>query len=106
MSAYYLFDVREILDQNKLSDYRSKVFATVEQYGGRYLVLGGRVEKIEGEWAPSIPVIEFPSAEAARAWYQSDEYRSLLELRLEASNADAVLLEGFNCLPTGQESSA
>ncbi len=100
MPAYYLFDVREIIDQNKLSDYRSKVFATVEQYGGRYLVLGGNVEKVEGEWAPSIPVIiEFPTVAAARAWYQSDEYRPLLELRLAASSADAVLLDGFDHHP-------
>ena len=49
MPAYCFFDVREINDKEKLGDYRSKVFSTVEQYGGRYIVLGGQFEVIEGD---------------------------------------------------------
>ena len=64
MAAYFMFDVREIKDAEKISRYRDQVFATVEQFDGRYLALGGPFEIIEGDWTPSIPVIiEFPSIE-------------------------------------------
>lgn len=97
MTAYFVFDVREIRDGDKAAEYRSQVFDTVEQHGGRYLVLGGPVEAVEGDWSPNIPVIiEFPSLEKARAWYDSDVYGPLQSLRMEAMDAHAVLIDGFN----------
>jgi uncharacterized protein (DUF1330 family) len=97
MPAYFLFDVREILDQDKVASYRSKVFATVEQYGGRYRVLGGPFERVEGDWQPNIPVIiEFRDLATARTWYDSEEYRPLRELRLAATKSNAVLIDGFD----------
>jgi len=96
MAAYFFFDVREIRDAEKAAAYRARVFDTVAQYDGRYLVLGGEVDRLEGEWRPAIPVvIEFPGLEKARAWYDSDVYRPLKTLRMEAMDARAVLLEGF-----------
>jgi uncharacterized protein (DUF1330 family) len=62
MAAYCFFDVREVIDPTKLERYRSGVLATVEQYGGRYVVLGGKCDGIEGTWRPVYPVlIRFPS---------------------------------------------
>lgn len=100
MSAFVLFDVREIRDQEKLSDYRGKVFATVEHFGGRYRVLGGLDSRLEGDWTPAIPVlIEFDDLETAKAWYASDVYAPLKRQRLEAAVCDAVLLQGFDHNP-------
>jgi uncharacterized protein (DUF1330 family) len=96
MAAYCLFDVREIKDEEKIARYRRGVFATVEQYGGRYLVLGGPVEGIEGEWRPVIPVlIRFDDLESARRWYDSPEYAELKALRLSATRGDAVIMQGM-----------
>lgn len=100
MPAYFFFDVREILDQDKLASYRSQVFATVERHGGRYRVLGGPFEQLEGDWRPGIPVIiEFPDLDAARTWYESKDYRPLRELRLAATRSNAVLIDGFDYQP-------
>lgn len=60
MSAYCLFDNLEITDPAKLEEYKVHVFAVVQQYGGRYVVLGGKVQLVEGTWKPTYPVmIEF-----------------------------------------------
>ena len=96
MTAYFLFDVHEIRDPERAAEYRGQVFATVESFGGTYRILGGHLEKIEGDWAPNIPVlIEFPDRDQARAWYDSDLYRPLRDLRMQAMDASAVLIDGF-----------
>ena len=95
MSAYFFVDVRQVVDGEKLDSYRQRVLATVERYGGRYLTVGGRFEVVEGSWQPVFPVlIEFPSLQEGRRWYDSDEYRPLKEMRLQATKGDAVFIEG------------
>lgn len=95
MSAYCFFDVREITDPPKVAEYQKHVAATVERYGGRYAVLGGKVDPVEGDWQPVFPVIvEFASLEQAHRWYDSPEYRPLRALRLAATRSHAVFIEG------------
>jgi len=97
MAAFVFFDVKQVHDSGLLAAYRDRVFETVQQFGGRYRVLGGFEAVLEGTWRPSIPVlIEFESIEAARAWYGSDVYAPLLKQRLEAADCDSVLLAGFD----------
>ena len=70
MAAFCLFDNLEVLDGAKLEDYKRQVRPVVEKYGGRYVVLGGKVDLMEGQWQPTFPVmIEFPSLDQ----YFSDE---------------------------------
>lgn len=96
MSAYYLVDVREIRDRAKMDDYRSRINAVVERFGGRYVVIGGPFEVLEGSYRPVFPVmIEFPSMADARRWYDSEEYRDLKALRLSATVSNAFFMEGM-----------
>ena len=100
MSAYCFFDVLQIIDPDKLQRYREGVLATVQQFGGRYLTVGGRCDVVEGTWRPTFPVlIEFPSLEAAHEWYDSDVYRELKALRLAATRGNAVFIEGTSFIP-------
>jgi len=95
MSAYYLVDVREIKDAGKLEEYRARVKPVVERFGGRYLVIGGPFEVVEGSYQPVFPVmIQFPSLDDARRWYNSEEYRELKQLRLGATVGNAVFMAG------------
>ncbi|MCH8820489.1 MAG: DUF1330 domain-containing protein [Acidobacteria bacterium] len=96
MSAYCIFDITQVVDEEKLGEYRQRVGATVEQYGGRYVVRGGEFEVVEGDWHPvRLVVLEFPSLEKARQWYNSEDYRELKELRLAATHSNAVIVEGL-----------
>jgi len=96
MSAYCFFDILEFTDQQKMAKYREGVLATVERYQGKYLVLGGKMKVIEGNWSPVTPVvIEFPSMEQAERWYYSPEYAPLLKLRLDGTRGNAVFIEGL-----------
>jgi uncharacterized protein (DUF1330 family)/trans-aconitate methyltransferase len=95
MSAYCFFDVREITDRAKVDQYLAGVFATVEQYGGHYLVFGGKFDRVEGNWQPVYPVIvEFADIGQAQRWYRSPEYEPLKALRLAGTRSNAVFLEG------------
>ena len=67
----------------------------VEKFGGRYLVIGGKFDVVEGDWRPTVPVvIEFPSLEQAHRWYDSEEYRELKALRMAATETNFVFVEG------------
>lgn len=95
MPAYCIFDIRDIVDETGLDTYRDRIRGIVEQYGGRYLFIGGRFEVVEGDWHPTFPILmEFPSLEQAHRWYDSEEFRELKEVRLRALRSDAVFMEG------------
>ncbi len=94
MAAYYIVEI-DIQDPARFEEYRSKVPATIERYGGKYIVRGGRLETLEGEWRPKrIVVLEFPSVEQAKRWYDSEEYRPLKELRRRTARGHIVLVDG------------
>ena len=94
MAAYVIVDI-EVTDDPGMAEYRKLVPATVEKYGGRFAVRGGKFEVREGNWQPKrIVLLEFPSADHARRWYDSPEYKPLLAMRLKASKANLVIVDG------------
>jgi uncharacterized protein (DUF1330 family) len=95
MSAYVIADI-DVQDPVRYADYRKMVPASIEAYGGRFLARGGKVESLEGPWEPKRTVIvEFPSVERAKAWWDSDEYAPAKALRRAASQGSLILLEGL-----------
>jgi uncharacterized protein (DUF1330 family) len=94
MPAYLIADVTPT-DQATMDEYRKQVPATVAKYGGRFLVRGGAHQVVEGEWKPNrLVVIEFPSLEQARRWYDSEEYKGPKALRIQAGRTNLVMVEG------------
>ena len=85
----------EIQDQALFAEFRKRVGPTVEAHGGRYLVRGGAIEVMDGDWVPDrIIVIEFDSVEQARAWLTSPEYAEIKQIRMKAANASVIIVEG------------
>ena len=81
-------------DPEAMSRYRAAAAATVHAFGGRYVVLGGRRERLEGAGdCPAVAVVEFPSRERLLAWYRSAEYAPLLAIRRAAARSDVVLID-------------
>ena len=100
MPAYCLLDNLEITDPAKLEQYKARIAAVVHKFEGRYVVLGGKTELVEGAWKPTFPVmIEFPSFEQASNWYYSEDYRDLKALRLAAGRFNAVIIDGLQAPP-------
>jgi uncharacterized protein (DUF1330 family) len=96
MAAYCLFDNVKVTDVAKLAEYKDRTAPVVAQYQGRYLVVGGPVDLVEGVWRPTFPVmLEFPSLAQAHRWYDSAEYRPLKALRHSAGQFNAVFIEGL-----------
>ena len=95
MPAYVIADVRAVRDQDALVEYRRRNTDAVANHGGRFVIRGGEVELLEGAWDTlRMVVIEFPDVDAAHAWWASDEYAPLKELRRAASDTNIVLVEG------------
>ena len=95
MPAYLIAHVH-VTDPVKYEDYKRLVPASLAKYGGRFLVRGPVPEVLEGQWQPErLVIVEFPSVERARAWYESSEYAPAKALRQAASEGSFVLLEGF-----------
>jgi uncharacterized protein (DUF1330 family) len=94
MAAYVIADI-EITDRAAFQEYRNRVGATVEQYGGRFVIRGGRVNPKEGDWQPRLLVmLEFPSLEEAELWYNSSEYKPLIAMREGAARTQLIIAEG------------
>lgn len=95
MSAYVLFQNLGVHDAETFAAYRERVGETVTRHGGRYLVIGGAVSSLEGEWSIASPVmIEFPSEDAARRWYTSAEYAPLKAMRVASMDSVGILIGG------------
>ena len=95
MAKAYFIGQFEIHDPAGYDVYRSQTAATIAPHGGRFIVRGGRVHNFEG--APPLPrvvVIEFPSFDQAKAWYDSEAYRKLIPIRQKAAKGRSFLVEG------------
>ncbi len=94
MPAYILAEV-EVANPAGYESYRPLAGASVAQYGGKFVIRGGKAELIEGTKEPArIVVIEFPDAAAAKRWYNSPEYQEALKIRLANSTGRVLLVEG------------
>jgi uncharacterized protein (DUF1330 family) len=96
MPGYVIAEL-EITDPAGFEEYRKQVPATIQKYGGRYVVRGGTCQTLEGDWQPKrLVVLEFASVEQARRWYDSEEYRGPKALRIKTTRSRVVLAEGVS----------
>ena len=94
MPAYVVVQIH-IRDQETYDRYKALAPASIAAYGGRYLLRGGSTTTLEGRWEPGrFVILEFPSAERARAWWASPEYAEAKALRQSCSETEMLLAEG------------
>jgi uncharacterized protein (DUF1330 family) len=94
MASYVIVDI-EVTDPERYKQYIEVAPPTIARFGGKYIVRGGRAERLEGEWTPKrLVVLEFPTFEQAKAWWSSEDYAGPKALRQSASIADMVVVEG------------
>jgi uncharacterized protein (DUF1330 family) len=69
MAAYFIADVN-VHDPAGMREYLERVPGTLANYGGRYIVRGGKFEIVEGNWQPSrVVMLDFQNMEQAKRWY-------------------------------------
>jgi len=94
MSAYIVSRVK-IHDSEAMQRYMTEAPATVLAFGGRYLVRGNDVRALEGAWEHErMVVVEFEDKHAALAWYESEMYRPLRDLRQRSAETVILLADG------------
>jgi uncharacterized protein (DUF1330 family) len=92
----YVIAAETVNDAATFDLYRKEVPATLVPFGGQFVVRGGNLTVLEGEWPhPRLVIIEFPSRAAAEDWYKSAEYRKIISLRLESSTGNLIIVDGF-----------
>lgn len=95
MKAYIIVDIN-IKDAVRYEDYKKLTLATLAPFDGKFVVRGGTVETLEGNWKPGrFVMIEFPDRDKAKAWWSSKEYAPAKAIRQSCSDAKMILVEGF-----------
>jgi len=95
MPAYLISQI-EVHDAKGYEEYRRLVGPSLAKYGGKFVVRGGRIEVLEGSWAPKRVVIcEFESVERAREWYHSPEYKPAMDIRQKTARAQIIVVDGL-----------
>jgi len=94
MPAYVIVET-EIHDPEQYEQYKAASPAAVAGGGGRFVVRGGELAVLEGDWEPTrLVVLEFEDLDAAKRWYASAEYQAAKQLREGAASLRMVAVEG------------
>ena len=96
MPAYLLVRAN-VTDMQQYQQYMKLTPAIVEKYGGEFIIRGGDKVVLEGpEISDRIVMLKFPSIEAARRMYNSDEYQAAIKVRAGAAEASFIVMEGLD----------
>ena len=94
MSAYLVFTRDKTLDAHELAIYSATVPPTLAGHDVKIRALYGTHEDLEGPSTEGIVILEFPTREAAKAWYESSSYREVREHRFKGATYRVTLVEG------------
>jgi uncharacterized protein (DUF1330 family) len=93
VAAYVIVEI-DIVDPAGYEEYKKLAGATVERYGGKYVVRGGAAETLEGDWDPKrIVVLQFGSMQRAKDWLNCEEYREPRKMRHRTAKTKMIVVE-------------
>ena len=94
MAAYVIAEI-DVTDTAGYEEYRGLGPPTIAAYGGKFVARGGKVEVLEGSWAPKrLVVLEFESVERAKEWWASKEYSAAKQVRHKTAVTNMIVVEG------------
>ena len=94
MPAYVIVET-DISDPEQYEQYKAASPGAVAAGGGRFVVRGGELAVLEGDWNPSrLVVLEFEDLDAAKRWYESETYQDAKKLREGAARLNMVAVQG------------
>ena len=93
-SAYIIANV-EVTNPTQYEEYKKWSTEAMKAHGAEVCVRGGAVQVLEGDWQPErVVVLKFASADKARAFYDSAEYRKAIKAREGVAVMRMVIVEG------------
>ena len=94
MPVYVIVDVN-VHDPATYEKYKALAPSSIAAHGGKYLVRGGAVTVLEGDWKPKrFVILEFPSVDVAKRWWSSMEYAEAKRLRQQSATTTMIVVEG------------
>jgi uncharacterized protein (DUF1330 family) len=81
----------------EIATYLQRIDATLQPFGGRFIVHGPAIERVEGEWPDGdLIIIAFPGLDQLMAWYASEAYAAIKALRTDNADGDVIFVEGVS----------
>jgi uncharacterized protein (DUF1330 family) len=96
MPAYAIGHLRRVKMGPDIVAYLEQIDATLEPFGGRFIIHGGVPEPVEGQWEGDLIVIAFPDRDSVRAWYRSAAYQAILPLRTAHASGEVIFVDGVS----------
>ncbi len=94
MPAYAVVIREKTRNPAKLDEYRKLAPASFQNHPAKFLAIHGRSEVLEGPNSEEIIILEFPSYEAAEAWYHSPEYQAACQHRFQGGDYRCIITDG------------
>jgi uncharacterized protein (DUF1330 family) len=94
MAAYVIFIRESVRNQSEMEVYAKKASAAMAGHAVTPFAVYGRYEVIEGPEAEGVVILQFPSFDQAKAWYDSPAYCEAREHRFKGADYRAVIVEG------------
>jgi uncharacterized protein (DUF1330 family) len=96
MPAYVIVEIT-ITDPKEYEEYKKLTPASIAAFDGRFVVRGAKTESLEGDWNPErIVVLEFPSVERAKEWWNSEQYTKAKVIRQRSAYTKMLVVEGVD----------
>ncbi|KRF20023.1 hypothetical protein ASG90_19750 [Nocardioides sp. Soil797] len=92
--AYAIGYLRDVRVGAEIAEYLDRIDDTLAPFAGEFIIHGGTLTAMEGEWPGDVIIIRFPDQRAAREWYDSPAYQAILPLRTEHSDGIVAIVEG------------
>jgi uncharacterized protein (DUF1330 family) len=95
MPAYVIVDVT-IHDYKEYEEYKKLTPEAIAAYDGKFVVRGGQTTTLEGNWNPGrIVVLEFPTRERAKEWWNSEIYTKAKIIRQRSASTKMIIVDGI-----------
>lgn len=94
MPAYIIVQI-SVHNASEYEDYKLLTPASLENYGGKFVVRGGQTETLEGDWNPErLVILQFPTVQKAKDWWNSPEYAPAKKLRHKTATSQMIVVQG------------
>ncbi len=94
MSAYIIVIVNKVTDPAEITEYRRMGAPSMKGRDVKFLVRPGPITTLEGPPAEGVVLLEFPTFEEAKDWYESPVYQEALQHRFKGAECQAFLVKG------------